>query len=137
VKGNMARLIELARSPYPLPFGALRAKRSLLSLPNLAAAVQSVLNAPARLSCPLIVADPAPLSVPEMIAAMRAGLGRRPGLLPVPPAVLERMFGFAGRTELYERLAGPLVCDPSRLTRLGWSPPVSSLDTLAGVARND
>src|SRR5687767_1627369 len=49
VKGNMARLIDLARSPYPLPFGALRAQRSLLSLPNLAGAVRTVLNAPGPL----------------------------------------------------------------------------------------
>ena len=90
VKGNMARLIELARSPYPLPFGALRARRSLLSLPNLAVAVQSVLNAPGRLDCPLIVADPTPVTLPEMITAMRAGLGRRPGLVSVSPALLEK-----------------------------------------------
>src|SRR3954453_1064652 len=32
VKGNMAELLRLARSPYPLPFASLRAKRSLLAL---------------------------------------------------------------------------------------------------------
>ena len=136
VKGNMARLIELARSPYPLPFGALQARRSLLSLPNLAVAVRSVLNAPGRLNCPLIVADPAPVTVPEMIAAMRGGLGRRPGLVSVPPVVLETIFRLTGRSELYDRLAGPLVGDPARLIRLGWVPPVSSFDTLAAVARS-
>jgi len=137
VKGNMARLIELARSRYPLPFGALGAKRSLLSLPNLAAGVQSVLNAPGRLGCPLIVADPVPFTVPEMITAMRAGLGRKPGLVPVSPVVLEKLFRLTGRAELYDRVAGPLVCDPARLARLGWVPPVSTFETLAAVARND
>src|SRR6202030_1236104 len=39
VTGNMARLIGLARSRLPLPLGALTARRSLLSLDNLAAAV--------------------------------------------------------------------------------------------------
>ncbi len=134
-KGNMARLIELARSPYPLPFGALRAQRSLLSLPNLAVAVQSVLHALGRLCCPLIVADPVPVTVPAMITAVRAGLGRKPRLVAVPPVLLEKAFRLAGRSELYERLAGPLVCDPSRLIRLGWVPPVSTLDTLSAVAR--
>ncbi|TMJ03477.1 MAG: NAD-dependent epimerase/dehydratase family protein [Alphaproteobacteria bacterium] len=136
-KGNMARLVELARSPYPLPFGALGAKRSLLSLPNLAAAVQSVLIAPQRLGCPLIVADPVPVTLPEMITAMRAGLGRKPRLVAVPPAVLERIFRLTGRSELYARVAGPLVCDPSRLMRLGWVPPVSTADMLAAVARGN
>ena len=135
-KGNMARLVELARSPYPLPFGALRAKRSLLSLPNLAAAVHSVLTAPGRLDCPLIVADPVPVTVPEMITAMRAGLGRRPGLVAISPALLDKIFHLIGRSELYDRLAGPLVGDPSRLIRLGWVPPVSTFDTLAAMARS-
>ena len=135
VKGNMARLIEVARSPYSLPFGALRARRSLLSLPNLAVAVQSVLNAPGRLDTPLIVADPTPVTVPEMITAMRAGLGRRPGLVSVSPVVLEKIFRLTGRPELYDRLAGPLVGDPSRLIRLGWVPPVSTFETLAAAAR--
>ena len=35
VKGNMAELLRLARSPYPLPLGALAARRSLLALDNL------------------------------------------------------------------------------------------------------
>src|SRR2546430_8267737 len=47
VSGNMARLIRLARSPFPLPLGGVSARRSLLSLANLAAAVDCVLAAPA------------------------------------------------------------------------------------------
>ena len=58
VKGNMAELLRFARSPYPLPLGLLRARRSLLSLDNLVAAVDAVLAAPGRLQRPLIVADP-------------------------------------------------------------------------------
>ena len=134
-KGNMARLIGLARSPYPLPLGALRAPRSLLSLRNLVAAVETVVATPQPLRCPLIVADPQPLSVAEMITAMRAGLGRRPGLLHVPVAVLETGFRLAGRWELYRRLAEPLVGSPDRLVQLGWVPGVATTDALAEVAR--
>ncbi len=72
-KGNLARLIELARSPYPLPFGALRAKRSLLSIANLSAAVECLIVAKEPLRRPLIVADPDALTVPEMVTAMRRG----------------------------------------------------------------
>ncbi len=39
VKGNMAGLLRLARLPYPLPLGGLNARRSLLSLDNLVAAI--------------------------------------------------------------------------------------------------
>jgi nucleoside-diphosphate-sugar epimerase len=134
VKGNMAELLRLARTRYPLPLGGLTAPRSVLALANLATAVDAVLRAPAPLRRPLIVADPAPLTIPAMIAAMRGGLGRRPGLIPVPPRWLEAALRAAGRPEVYQRLAGKLVVDPAALLRLGWTPAVSSPEGLAALA---
>jgi nucleoside-diphosphate-sugar epimerase len=131
VKGNMAELMRLARSPYPLPIGGLRAKRSLLSLHNLADAIHAVLAAREPLRRALIVADPEPLSVAQMIAAMRLGLGRRPHLISVPDPVLRASLRLLGRSELYERLTGSLVADPSALMRIGWRP---SVETTAGLA---
>jgi len=136
VKGNMAELLRLARSPYPLPLGALGARRSLLALDNLTAAVDTVLSASEPLRRPLIVADPTPLTIPEMIAAVRAGLGRRPGLVPVPAQLLQMALRTAGRSEVYERLAGALVASPAALTQLGWQPKVTSQDGLAALARS-
>jgi nucleoside-diphosphate-sugar epimerase len=122
VKGNMAELVRFARTPYPLPLGALHARRSLLALDNLRR--------------PLIVADADAVTIPQMITALRRGLGRRPGLLPVPPRVIAAMLRAAGRTETYERLAGSLIADPSALMRLGWRPTVSTADALAALTRN-
>jgi UDP-glucose 4-epimerase len=135
VKGNMAELVRFARSPYPLPLGLLRAKRSLLSLDNLVTAIDAVLTTPERLRRPLIVADPKALTIPEMIAALRGGLGRRPGLIPIPLSVLETALRVTGRSEIYQRLAGSLVADPSALSRLGWSPTVTTPEGLAALAR--
>ena len=135
VKGNMAELLRFARAPYPLPLGSLRGRRSLLSLDNLAAAVDTVLAAPGPLRRPLIVADPAALTIPEMIAAVRRGLGRGAGLVPVPPVLLETALRAVGRAEVYQRLAGSLVADPTALGRLGWTPPVATADALAALAR--
>src|SRR6516225_297752 len=70
VKGNMAELVRFARAPYPLPLGALRGRRSLLALDNLVAAIDTVLAAPGRLRRPFLVADPAALTIPEMITAL-------------------------------------------------------------------
>jgi len=136
VTGNMARLIGLARSRLPLPFGAVAARRSLLSLDNLAAAVDCALKAEGPLRRPLIAADPQPLTVGEMVAAMRRGLGRRPGLVPVPPKLLAALLRAAGRADAYERLAEPLVADPSALLRLGWSPPVATATGLEQLMRS-
>ena len=136
VRGNVARLVDLARTPWLLPFGALRAKRSLLALDNLVAAVETVIATPQVLRRPLIVADPEPLSIAQMITAMRAGLGRRRGLIPVPGNILHAGFRVVGRGELYRRLAEPLVGDPARLLELGWVPRVTTSDALAVLARN-
>lgn len=135
VKGNMAELIRLARSRLPLPFAALKARRSLLSLDNLVAAVDCVLSAPSPLRRPLVVADPEPLTLPEMVAALRRGLGRRPGLVPVPSAMLAAACRLAGREEAYARLAGSLVADPAALKRFGWTPAVTTRDGLASLMR--
>jgi len=136
VKGNMAEFLRLARTPYPLPLGALHGRRSLLALDNLVAAVDTVLAAPGHLRQPLIAADPAPLTIPEMIAAVRRGLGRAPGLIPVPPSLLKTALRATGRAEIYQRLAGSLVAEPASLLRLGWKPPVTTAEALAALARS-
>jgi len=136
VKGNMAALVELARSPLPLPLGGLRGRRSILAVENLAAAVDAVLKLPGPIRRPLIVADPEPLTVPDMIAAMRAGLGRRPGLLPVPESLLQLAARLSKREEQVTRLAGSLVASPEALRRFGWQPAVATRDALASLCRS-
>ena len=131
VKGNMALLMRLARAPLPLPVGALRARRSLLALDNLTAAIATVVAAPGSLRRAFIAADPQPLTVAEMIAAMRQGLGRRANVFPLPPALLARIARMAGRDEAYARLSGSLVADPSALMQIGWAPPVATSEGLA------
>jgi nucleoside-diphosphate-sugar epimerase len=131
VEGNMARLIKLARSPYPLPLAGLKAEHSLLALDNLVEAVDKVLAAQEPLKRPLIVADPKPLTLGGIIAAMRQGLGRRAALFYVPKPLLKTALRAAGHSEGYEPLFGSLVADPSALARLNWVPRV---DTTAGLA---
>ncbi|MBF9233253.1 NAD-dependent epimerase/dehydratase family protein [Microvirga alba] len=135
VKGNMAALLALAQSRWPLPLGGLKAERSLLSLDNLAAAVDTVLKAQGPLRRPFIVADPEPVTVPQIVAALRAGLGRSPGLIPVPSLFLKGAAALTGRTEAYERLAGSLVASPKALNQLGWEPVTATRDALAQLAR--
>ena len=70
-----------------------------------------------------------------MIAALREGLDRRPGLLPIPPGILGQVLRLLGRGEAYERLAGSLVASPAALTALGWQPSVATRAGLAHLAR--
>jgi UDP-glucose 4-epimerase len=133
-KGNLEALLKLARSPAPLPLGGLRARRSLISLESLSAAVDTLLRAPGPLKAPFIAADPDPLTLPEMIAALRAGLGRRPGLLPLPEPLLGLACRLTGREALFERVAGGLVARADGLTALGWRPAMPTREGLARLA---
>jgi uncharacterized protein YbjT (DUF2867 family) len=116
----MAALIKLAGTPLPLPFASLPGRRSLLSVDNLVVAIDTVLRAEEPLRRPLIVAEPEALTIAEMIAALRRGLYRRPGLLPLPTPLLRYASGMLNRTEAYERIAGSLVASAAALTALGW-----------------
>jgi UDP-glucose 4-epimerase len=99
VKGNMAPLIKLASRPLPLPFASLAGRRSLLCVDNLVTAIDTVLRADEPLRRPLIVAEPGALTIAEMIASRRRGLGRRPGLLPLPTPFLRYILRMLGRPE--------------------------------------
>jgi len=77
------------------------------------------------------VADPSPLTLTEIVTALREGEGRRPGLLPVPPALIALASRALGRAEEWQRLGGTLVADPAKLLHAGWKP---APDTPAGLA---
>ncbi|CAO4165423.1 NAD-dependent epimerase/dehydratase family protein [Methylorubrum populi] len=137
VKGNMAALLRLARSPYPLPLASLTGRRSLVSLESLTEAVITVLEAPGPLKRPLIVADPDPLTLPEMMSALRAGLGRNTGLLPCPVPLIGLACRAAGREASFDRLAGSLIARPDGLAALGWHPAQGTREGLAALARGE
>lgn len=132
VKANMAALLRLARTPLPLPLGGLKAPRSLLAVENLASAILFSLDeaCPSRRS--YVVADPEPISVAGIVAALRQGLGRSPRLVPVPERWLRGLARLAGREDTFLKLAGSLIAPPERLLRAGWRPPA---ETKAALAR--
>jgi UDP-glucose 4-epimerase len=137
VKGNMAALLRLARAPYPLPLGRFVARRSLVSVDSLAGAVATALAAPAPIGRALVVAEPDPLNLPEMVGALRQGLGRRAGLVAVPPGLIGLACRLAGREEAYARLSTSLVAEADGLAALGWHPERTTRDGLAAFARTE
>jgi UDP-glucose 4-epimerase len=130
VKGNLARLIALSKKPWPLPLGLCRNRRSLLARENLIGAIHASLRLPSARNETYIVADPEPLTLAEIVGALRRGEGRSPGLLPVPPPLIALAANALGRAEEWRRLGGPMIADPSKLLAAGWQP---SVDTRAGL----
>jgi nucleoside-diphosphate-sugar epimerase len=136
-RGNIAQLMRLARSHYPLPLRSISARRSLLALENLSAAIETMLKAPGTLRRAFIAADVEALTIGEMISAMRRGLRREPNLFPFPPMLLEILFRSLGQKEIYQRMSRPLVVSPSALIDLGWTPQLTTQDGLSKLMQND
>ncbi|HUF79503.1 MAG TPA: NAD-dependent epimerase/dehydratase family protein [Burkholderiales bacterium] len=136
VRGNMARLLQLAQKPWPLPLGLCRNRRSLLDRRNLLSAIHLALQAPATVGETYIVADPAPLTLAEIVTALRAGMGRPPRLIPVPPSLIALALHTAGRADQWQRLGGTQVADPSKLILAGWQPIVATRAGLAELAEH-
>ncbi len=134
-RANVAKLARLASLPLPLPFGALRSKRSLLALENMLSAIQFVLEHPATADQTYIVADPLPVSLAEMIAILREARGRSPRLVSIPERWVGASMRGLGKGEAFERIGNSLVADITRLRDAGWHPPTETRHALAHMAR--
>src|SRR5690606_24105555 len=130
-KGNMLRLLRLIERGMPLPFGAVRNRRSMIGLDNLVSALATTLTHPAAVGSTYLVSDREDVSTPDLVRLMAEAMGRRARLVPVSPLLLRLAGQLLGRGEDVDRLLGSLQVDSSRLSRdLGWV-PVRSLE--AGI----
>jgi nucleoside-diphosphate-sugar epimerase len=133
VKGNLRALMRLAALPIPLPFAALEGRRSLVSLTNLASAIGFVLREAACAGETHVVADPDPVTIGEIVTALRRGGGKSPGLVAVPPVLLRLALMAAGRGANWEQIGGTLVADPAKLMAAGWRPDRDTMKALAAM----
>lgn len=135
VRGNFLRLLKLVERGIPLPFGTVRNHRSLIGVDNLVHAVSHAVRYSGSPSGTYFVADPASVSVPELIRSMALALGVRPRLVPVPPALLMAAARITGRIDEARRLIGTLEVDTTLIrNHLGWIPPYTLADGLKDTA---
>jgi UDP-glucose 4-epimerase len=121
-KGNFAFVHKISRLPVPLPFGGLTAKRSVLSIQNFCSAVELVLTDSSARGEILIVSDPTPVTVSQLIARYRGTLGRPPSMFALPVKWIELILKALGRNAVWQRIGRPLVARPTKLLALGWKP---------------
>lgn len=127
-KGNWALLQRLAASPLPLPFGTVHNRRSVVAVENLADAILAVLHATPRgkASGAYAVSDSHPVGLSDMLRWLRQGMGRRSGLVAVPPGLLRAMLLPIGG-KIAESLLGDLEVDSASFsTAFGWTPPLAT-----------
>jgi nucleoside-diphosphate-sugar epimerase len=131
VGANFRQLLALCHRAPPLPFGAIRNRRSLVYVGNLADAIVRCVEHSHAPGHSFVIHDGAALSTPGLIRALASALDRPARLFNVPPALLEAALTLLGRREVFERLAASLEVDDSDLRRtLGWQPLWSQDDGL-------
>jgi nucleoside-diphosphate-sugar epimerase len=130
--GNFGRLLRLVRRGWPLPFGGLDARRSMVGLRNLCDFLRLATAHSAAPGLSMLVADAESPSVAELAVAFGCALGNPTRLLNVPPPVLRAAFAACGRGRDFERLTAPFLVRPRlALEALGWTPPYRFAQELA------
>ena len=135
VGANFLRLMKAVDRGIPLPLGAIRNRRSLMSVTNLADALVRSAEHPAAPGT-WLVSDGAPVSTPELLRDLATALERRAMLLPVPPGWLKLVGKLLGRQQAISRLLDSLSVDSHRFCQaLDWQPPQSRSQALEHTAR--
>lgn len=135
VKANFFALLKWLHRGVPLPFGAIRNRRSLVALENLVDLVAICVEHPAARGQTLLVSDGEDLSTTELLRRLAAALGKRARLVPVPERALVVAARALGLGSLAQRLCGSLCVDSAPTRQLlGWAPPLSVDEGLRAAA---
>ncbi len=137
VKANFKAMMEWLNKGIPLPLGAIKNKRSLVSVDNLADFIVVCLAHPLAANETFLVSDGADLSTTELLKLLALGLNRPARLIPIPMGVLEFAFNVLGRASISQRLCGSLQVDISKAkTLLSWHPPLTVEAALENSAKH-
>lgn len=136
VKANFHTMLRWVRAGVPLPFGALRNRRSLIALDNLVSLIEVCTWHPDAAGQVLLASDGVDLSTADLLRQLAQGMERPSRLLRVPPVLLGVTASVVGRKHLWQRLGGSLCVDMEPTRRLlGWAPPVDARVALQQTAR--
>ncbi len=134
--GNLARLLSLISRGWPLPFGLIRNKRTLVSLDNIVDLVVHCARHPKAGGKVFLAGDAEDISTPEIIAFAAEGMGKKILELPIPSIALRMGAHLLGRSTLYQQLCGSLQIDIAKArSLLGWTPVVSPREGLIAMGR--
>lgn len=121
--GNLARLARAVARGMPLPLGAVRNRRSLLNVKDLADLLVVAAGHPGAAGGVFLAADRQPVSTPDLVRHLAQALGVSPRLMPVPVSLLRLGGRLTGRSRLVGQLVDDFEIDASMTeVHLGWTP---------------
>lgn len=134
-RANLAAVLRLADSPWPLPFASIENRRSFVHVDDLARLLMACAGDASVAGEAFLAAHRETISTRALVAGLRRSLGRAERLFPMPPRALEAIARPAGQWERVRRLTRSLEADPSLAeARLGWQAqvgPAAAIEQLA------
>ena len=126
VTSNFSAMLALVNKQVPLPFGAIRNRRSLVFIGNLVDLIDTLATHPNVAGKIFFVSDEHDVSTTELFESIGAAMNRKVTLLPVPNALLIGLCLLFRRRNISNKLLRSLQVDiSSTKADLGWSPPVT------------
>lgn len=124
VRANFEKLFWLVNKDLPLPFKAVKNKRSLVSVFNLCDLIITCLNNSRAAGEVFLVSDGIDYSLRDLIELMGKTSGKYPHLLYVPVGLMRFGAKILGKGDYAQRLFGNLHVDINKTKNLlGWKPP--------------
>jgi nucleoside-diphosphate-sugar epimerase len=124
VGGNFLRLLRLANSRAPLPFGSVDNRRAMVSVENLSDALITASTASGIANALLLVKDPESPSTAELLRSLSEGLGKPSSVIRLPVPVLAFALRSLGKGGEADRLLGSLDVEiSSEPPGFVWAPP--------------
>lgn len=123
VKGNFERMLKWIQRGAPLPLGAVKNKRSLVSIDNLISLVMACIEHPNAANQVFLVSDDDDLSITDLLKKLRRTMELPVPLIAVPAWILHAVGKMLGQKENLQRLCLSLQVDISKTKELlGWKP---------------
>ena len=111
VKANFEKLFKFAGSNFPMPFGLVDNKRSLVSVLNLVDLIIKTLTHPRAGGEIFMVSDDHDLSLTELIKLMAKVQNKTAFLIPIPVSIMKLAAKLLGKKSYTDRLFGNLQVD--------------------------
>lgn len=124
VKANFLSMLSWLSKGIPLPLGAIRNQRSLVSIGNLVSFIVTCIDHPAATNQTFLVSDGEDLSTTQLLRRLSKALGKPARLLPLSEWLLKLAASVLGKQSVAQRVCGSLQVDISKnRDLLGWTPP--------------
>jgi nucleoside-diphosphate-sugar epimerase len=136
VRANFLAMMRWIQKGWPVPFGHVDNRRSLVALANLVDLIKVCCVHPAAAGQVFLVSDGEDVSTTELLNRIGDALRKPVKFVPLPAGLIRTLAAFTGRKEQVDRLLGSLQVDIRRTrTVLGWSPVVSMDEALEETAQ--